>query len=718
MAGQLSRIEVRSAAGTLYGVIRSATRWTNRLVLDAAGTFGFEMPLGDPQAVLVQDKRYVWAYAVQQHVDTLIGAGVIESFSFALSDGAPVLRVEGDDLLSELADMPAGVLELYTTEERTSDYVLLWTDGATYTNWSTRLCDGLVNSHYSETLGPNDAILICDTADVFDRIEIGFDGYWNGDAATVTLQYWDGSDWADTEIISDSMNVNGVPFAQDGVIRFERHSDWATATIDGKTGYWLKLSVSENMDNASDPAWGYINVIEELPDPTPLANVFALSVVTAKGWALDTDYYDEAESGYYGRFVNGESVLQVLRAIAEQTGEHFRLGSGRQIQWLGDDQTAAPVRAVRATGSPRLSDNDDVAVIAGLNWQSDSYELVTRVYPYGATRDIDLSECTRTAPSGYTLDTANNCIVSTAQETALGGYRCDRTVQWSQVRSVVDNVTIDPNASDALYDLALAWLQAHDAATIAVEVRLLKVAQAILPGQQLTVDYHQWLAGRDVVDLADAFWVQEVVNTIDGSGRWECTPRLGSSAYRAAADSEVVADLVKAVDDLYRSGAGASSVTVVAASSSGGTVEQGCRVYRSSTQSISHNSLTAVAFDSEVHDTDGCWASSDATKLYAQHAGYYLAGGQITMQMGAAGAEVLAVIIAGGSTYLASQQINVAAGKYVSVTPMTGMFWLDVGGYVELHVRQIQDSGSTAVNLLAASGTYQQFNHAWLMRVA
>lgn len=149
-----------------------------------------------------------------------------------------------------------------------------------------------------------------------------------------------------------------------------------------------------------------------------------------------------------------------------------------------------------------------------------------------------------------------------------------------------------------------------------------------------------------------------------------------------------------------------------------GSIDQGCRVYRSTNQSISHNTLTALSFSSEAHDTDGCWASGDPTKLYARHAGYYMAGGQIHMTMGANAADVIAAVREGGANYKANQGMTAVANKEISLAVATGMFWMDADDYVEIVVRQIQASGSAAVNVSQATAQYQQFNNGWLQRIA
>lgn len=146
--------------------------------------------------------------------------------------------------------------------------------------------------------------------------------------------------------------------------------------------------------------------------------------------------------------------------------------------------------------------------------------------------------------------------------------------------------------------------------------------------------------------------------------------------------------------------------------------QKGCRVYRSTTQSIAHNTLTALSFDTEVCDTDTCWAVGDPTKLYARHAGYYLAGGQIVMTLGTYAADVILAIRKGGTNYKAQQGLYATAGKDISLNVASGMIWMDEDSYIEIIVRQIQATGSAAVNVLGASAANQQFNNGWLARIA
>jgi hypothetical protein len=147
--------------------------------------------------------------------------------------------------------------------------------------------------------------------------------------------------------------------------------------------------------------------------------------------------------------------------------------------------------------------------------------------------------------------------------------------------------------------------------------------------------------------------------------------------------------------------------------------QKGCRVYRSTTQAISNNTVTPISFDTEVYVTDSCWAIADPTKMFAGHAGYYIAGGQMNFapaQLTAVG-EVLIAVRADGTKYKAQQQLYIETkAQYVGLSVATGMFWLAEGGYVEIVVRHI--TGIATVNLSLASANNQQFNNGWIARVA
>lgn len=56
--------------------------------------------------------------------------------------------------------------------------------------------------------------------------------------------------------------------------------------------------------------------------------------LAAAGWSLDTDAGFESTSTSILHQYASETVLQALTKLAEMTGEHFRLGTGRKVVWM------------------------------------------------------------------------------------------------------------------------------------------------------------------------------------------------------------------------------------------------------------------------------------------------------------------------------------------------------------------------------------------------
>ncbi|GAG29857.1 unnamed protein product, partial [marine sediment metagenome] len=68
----------------------------------------------------------------------------------------------------------------------------------------------------------------------------------NTTAGTLTLDYFDGSDWAGTASFVDGTASGGVPLAQDGTLTFTSTESTAKPSIiDGIVLYWYRLKITE-----------------------------------------------------------------------------------------------------------------------------------------------------------------------------------------------------------------------------------------------------------------------------------------------------------------------------------------------------------------------------------------------------------------------------------------------------------------------------------------
>jgi hypothetical protein len=219
---------------------------------------------------------------------------------------------------------------------------------------------------------------------------------------------------------------------------------------------------------------------------------------------------------------DGESVLTALVGIGAKIGEHWRLGSGREIVWLGPASgfVSSGVRAVQHVNDPvAAEDADDIAVISSLEEEADATDLITRIIPRGSgtgSTILTLAAATDTAPAGYTLDKPNNFLKYDAGETAHG--RIERVVDFKDIGPLT-NTTVDvQSAANALLENGYQYLRLYGAAHKFYKLELASVNQILEPGTLLRVVYRQLVDGAVVYDLDNDFIILSVKQSLDPTG--------------------------------------------------------------------------------------------------------------------------------------------------------------------------------------------------------
>jgi hypothetical protein len=188
------------------------------------------------------------------------------------------------------------------------------------------------------------------------------------------------------------------------------------------------------------------------------------------------------------------------------------------------------MRAVRGGDSVALTDNHDVCLITDIEEVADGYDLLTRVYPFGAgnaDNRLTLAHTTRTAPTGYTLSLATNELINTAAETALG-LRIERYLSWKEIGPISNSDTDLQSAANMLFDAALRELQIRSVVQHAYTLRVTKCDFILYPGQTLRVVYQGWCQIVDYTGTPSGNWhylnidedlvILETTTEIDGAG--------------------------------------------------------------------------------------------------------------------------------------------------------------------------------------------------------
>lgn len=124
-------------------------------------------------------------------------------------------------------------------------------DGAAYTDYSAEVIDdsgGTVADFSSlDTVANGDWVIIGTPA--APTMGAAWDVTTpNGNAATFTLEYWDGGSWESLSNGTDGTASAGDTFAVDGQMTWSLPTDWAASTIATIEAYWVRIGVSAALD--------------------------------------------------------------------------------------------------------------------------------------------------------------------------------------------------------------------------------------------------------------------------------------------------------------------------------------------------------------------------------------------------------------------------------------------------------------------------------------
>lgn len=236
------------------------------------------------------------------------------------------------------------------------------------------------------------------------------------------------------------------------------------------------------------------------------------------GWSiLDGSTLVNDYAGY-----DGDTVLSALIGSGERIGEHWRLGSGRVIQWIGPASSfvSSGVRAVQHLPNPVAAETaDDIALIVSLEEESDAAELISRVIPRGSGNGgavLTLAAATDAAPVGFTLNAAQNYIKRDASESTYG--RIERVLDFKNI-GPLSNTTADIQAAaNMLLQVSVEHLRRFGTPQKFYRVGLAKVGQILVPGTTLRVVYRTIVDGVVVYDLDGTYNILEAERQITAEG--------------------------------------------------------------------------------------------------------------------------------------------------------------------------------------------------------
>lgn len=250
----------------------------------------------------------------------------------------------------------------------------------------------------------------------------------------------------------------------------------------------------------------------------------------------------------------GESVLESLIRIAEQTGEHFiESPAGKQILWLRNDRRDSGMRAIGYADAYAAEGHRDICLIQSLNEAATGSDLISRVYPYGGgtgAERITLADCTRTAPDGYVLNKTENYLERTASSTAYG--RIERRLDYPEIVRI--SGAENAFAANALFDLAYAHLRKHSATNLALDggdaprtynLQLLKCDRMLLPGYTLRLQYSRYVNGIRTMHIDDDYWILSSTIRADANGVRTVSVQCSNVDAATMTDDMLIAEMLR-----------------------------------------------------------------------------------------------------------------------------------------------------------------------------
>jgi hypothetical protein len=183
----------------------------------------------------------------------------------------------------------------------------------------------------------------------------------------------------------------------------------------------------------------------------------------------------------------------------------------------------------------------------------DTYDLVTRIYPYGAGNGaarVSLVNATLTMPTDYTMvaGTANyiqsNGTVTAGQGTANYGV-IERVLSFKDARSVTDQTYDTEEACNELAQLALNWLQRHDGIKEYYRLTVVGLSRVLQVGTTIRVIYRETMNGVVTLDIDGNYLILSETHAYSGGRLYTVSLDIGETDAWPATDEEVIADMIE-----------------------------------------------------------------------------------------------------------------------------------------------------------------------------
>lgn len=304
-----------------------------------------------------------------------------------------------------------------------------------------------------------------------------------------------------------------------GVTRLGRGIIDRIATEPGTNG---EVTLTVGGDNLlRELNWRSVELLGLYSGTSPITHAAAVTALAAylpAGWSAVAAGSPGNDDIYYT--YAGESVLAAAIKLAELSRCHVWMSSERTLTF-SNTWPSSGLRAIEAPFRPNLNDAN-TCYIDKFEKIEDTYDLITRVLPYGgeitggtAGQIVTLADCTKSAPPGYTLSTGSKYIKRDAAELAYG--RIESFEKFSDIKANSTAAADKQAAANMLFDAGLRELQQRSDPAQFFSLKLNHCAQIIEPFRTIRAIFRRVANGRNVVNIDQTLYIMGSTIEVDAN---------------------------------------------------------------------------------------------------------------------------------------------------------------------------------------------------------
>lgn len=273
--------------------------------------------------------------------------------------------------------------------------------------------------------------------------------------------------------------------------------------------------------------WRTAGVLELFNGDLPYTHAAAVGLVGAQfpaGWTTTADPTPPNDDIFY-RFI-GETCYAAALKVGELSRCHVWMPTARALRYQSAFRNSG-LRAIEAGTNPDLT-SINVCLIGELTRAQDTYDLISRIIPYGqeipdsgefANELLNLDYATKSPPTGYTMAQDAYFRWYLERDSAAATYgQVEAWVSYNDIKAISNTGNYVASAGNQLFDAALWDLQRRSEPASFYTLSLHWAPGLIEPMQTIRCIFRRAIDGRVAVTIDETLYIMGTTTTVDTDG--------------------------------------------------------------------------------------------------------------------------------------------------------------------------------------------------------